>query len=72
MHQQLFQGRKSYQQDEMMYLDRCDFIEILSIRDTKASHPMLMTPFFEMTLIGPSSPITVVSTYLTLKFLIKA
>jgi hypothetical protein len=55
----------------MMYLDGCDFIEILCVRDTKASHPVLMTPFLEMALICPSPPITVVSTYLTLKFLIK-
>ena len=55
----------------MTYIDGCNFIEILSIGNAKASHPMLMTPFLEMTLISPSPPIAMVSTYLTLEFLYK-
>jgi len=55
----------------MTYIDGCNFIEILSIGNAKASHPMLMTPFLEVTLISPSPPIAMVSTYLTLEFLNK-
>ena len=55
----------------MAYIDGCNFIEILSIGNAKASHPMLMTPFLEMTLVSPLPPTAMVSTYLTLEFLYK-
>lgn len=51
------------------YLNWCNLIEVFSVRDSKAAHPMLMAPFLEMSLKRPASPIAVVSTYLTFKFL---
>ena len=53
----------------VVYLDGCDFIEVLGIRNTKASHPMLVAPLLEMALISPPPPVTVVATYLALEFL---
>jgi hypothetical protein len=55
----------------MIYLDGCDFIEVLSIRNSKTAHPVLMAPLLEMPLISPSPPVAVVSTYLTFEFLTK-
>lgn len=51
------------------YLNWCDFIEVLGVWNTKAAHPMLMAPFLEMPFKSPTAPVTVVPTYLTLKFL---
>jgi hypothetical protein len=53
----------------VVYLYGCDFVEVLGIRNTKASHPMLVAPLLEMALISPSPPVTVVATYFTLEFL---
>jgi hypothetical protein len=63
-------ARSTKQQQIIMYINGCDFIEVLGIWDAKASHPMLMTPLLEMALICSSSPVTLVSTNLTLEFLI--
>jgi hypothetical protein len=62
--------RSTKQQKIITYINGCDFIKVLGIWDAKASHPMLMTPLLEMALVSPSSPVTVVSTYFTLEFLI--
>jgi hypothetical protein len=51
------------------HLNWCDFVEVLCIWYTKAPHPMLVTPFFKMSFKSTTPPITVVPTYLALKFL---
>lgn len=50
-------------------LNRCYFIEVLGIRNTKTSHSMLMSPFLEMPLISSPAPITMVPTNLTFELL---
>jgi hypothetical protein len=62
-------NQEAHKSTMVVYLDGCDFIEVLGIRNTKASHPMLVAPLLEMALISPSPPITVVATYLALEFL---
>jgi hypothetical protein len=52
-----------------VHLDRCDLIEVLGVWDAKATHSMLMTPFLEMPLKRSTTPVTIVPTYLTFKFL---
>lgn len=65
---------KAYHKKEVLkeiiaYLNWCDFIEVLGVRNTQAAHSMLMSPFLEMPFISPSTPVAVVPTYLAFEFL---